>query len=74
MNVKNLYKISYPGYNENFVGSPDRTLIPISAIRSKNINILEWLNYQEAYKGKVVAYSSWNIMPYILAERETVYQ
>lgn len=70
MNVKNLYKISYPGYNELFAGSPDRTLIPNLAIRNSNINILEWLNYQDAYKGKVVAYSSWNIMPYILAEKE----
>lgn len=71
MNVKNLYKISYPGYNEIFTGSADRTLIPNLAIRNKNINILEWLNYQEEYKGQVVAFSSWNIMPYILAEKET---
>jgi hypothetical protein len=70
VNVKNLYKISYPGYNEIFTGSADRTLIPNLAIRNNNINILEWLNYQDAYKGKVVAYSSWNIMPYILAEKE----
>lgn len=70
MNVKNLYKISYPGYNEIFTGSPDRTLIPNLAIRNSNINILEWLNTQDAYKGKVVAYSSWDIMPYILAEKE----
>jgi hypothetical protein len=71
MNVKNLYKISYPGYNEIFTGSADRTLIPNLAIRNNNINILEWLNNQDAYKGKVVAYSSWNILPYILAEKET---
>jgi hypothetical protein len=70
MNVKNLYKISYPGYNELFTGSPDRTLIPNLAIRNSNINILEWLNSQTEFKGKVVAYSSWNIMPFILAEKE----
>ncbi|MEI6088614.1 MAG: phosphoglyceromutase, partial [Bacteroidota bacterium] len=70
MNVKNLYKISYPGYNEIFTGSPDRTLIPNLAIRNSNINILEWLNGQTEFKGKVVAYSSWNIMPFILAEKE----
>lgn len=70
VNVKNLYKISYPGYNEIFTGYPDRNFIPNLAVRNSNINILEWLNAQEAYKGKVVAYSSWNIMPYILAESE----
>ncbi len=70
VNVKNLYKISYPGYNEILTGSADRTLIPNLAIKNKNINILEWLNSREAYKGKVVAFSSWNIMPYILAESE----
>jgi hypothetical protein len=70
VNVKNLYKISYPGYNELFTGSADRTLIPNLAVRNNNINLLEWLNAKEEYKGKVVAYSSWNIMPYILAESE----
>jgi hypothetical protein len=70
VNVKNLYKISYPGYNEIFTGSADRTLIPNLAVRNGNINLLEWLNNKEAYKGQVVAYSSWNIMPYILAESE----
>lgn len=70
VNVKNLYKISYPGYNEIFTGSPDRTLIPNLAIRNNNINILEWLNAKDDYKGQVVAYSSWNIIPYILAESE----
>ncbi len=70
VNVKNLYKISYPGYNELFTGSADRTLIPNLAVRNSNINVLEWLNAKDDYKGKVVAYSSWNIMPYILAESE----
>ena len=70
VNVKNLYKISYPGYNEIFTGSPDRTLIPNLAIRNNNINILEWLNAKDDFKGQVVAYSSWSIMPYILAESD----
>lgn len=71
VNVKNFYKISYPGYNEIFTGYADPRFIPNSPVANRNINILEYLNQQEAYKGQVVAFSSWNIMPYILNEKRS---
>lgn len=71
VNVKNFYKISYPGYNEIFTGYADPRFVPNSPVANRNINILEYLNQQEAYKGQVVAFSSWNIMPYILNEKRS---
>ncbi|BAV04814.1 Metalloenzyme superfamily protein [Filimonas lacunae] len=68
VNVKNFYKISYPGYNEIFTGYADPRFNPNSPIANRNINVLEYINQQDAYKGQVVAFSSWNIMPYILNE------
>lgn len=71
VNVSNFYKISYPGYNEMLTGYPDPNFIPNSPKNNPNINVLEYLNTQETFKGKVVAFSSWNIFPYILHEERS---
>jgi hypothetical protein len=65
-NAANLYKISYPGYNEILSGGTDpRIMLNLPRI-NKNMTILEWLNKEADYHGKVVAFSSWYIFPYIL--------
>lgn len=71
VNVANLYKISYPGYNEILTGYADTRFIPNLTVRNRNTNILEYLNTTEIYAGKVAAFSSWNVMPYILAENRS---
>jgi hypothetical protein len=47
-------------------GYADPKFIPNRAVNNRNINILEYLNARPQYQGKVVAFSSWNIFPYIL--------
>jgi hypothetical protein len=69
VNVANMYKFSYPGYNEIFTGYADKRFIPNTPVNNKNTNILEYLGKQETYKGKVVAFSSWNVFPFILNEQ-----
>jgi hypothetical protein len=71
VNVANLYKISYAGYNEILTGYADYKFIPNLAVQNENTNVLAWLNEQEAYSGKVAAFSSWNVIPYILNEKNT---
>lgn len=71
VNVANLYKISYPGYNEMLTGFADKRFIPNLSVRNRNTNILEYLNSTEKYSGKVAAFSSWNVMPFILNEEKT---
>jgi len=68
VNVKNFYKISYPGYNEIFTGHTDAFISPNLAINNKNINVLEYLNATTPYHGKVAVFTSWSIFPYILNE------
>ena len=68
VNTANIYRFSYPGYNEIFTG---HTNISVSSNRRKNnenVNVLEWLNNKEEYKGKVAVFTSWNVFPYILNE------
>lgn len=69
VNVRNFYKISYPGYNEMLTGFVDGRFVPNLPVANRNTNVLEFLNRQKGYQGKVVAFSSWNILPYILNER-----
>jgi hypothetical protein len=69
VNVKNFYKISYPGYNEILTGFADPRFVPNTPVQNRNTNVLEYLNKQEDFKGKVVAFSSWNIFPFIFNEQ-----
>ncbi len=66
VNVKNVYKISYPGYNEILTGYADPRFIPNTPVNNRNINILEYLNAKPQYQGKVVAFTSWEVFPFIL--------
>jgi Type I phosphodiesterase / nucleotide pyrophosphatase len=67
--VRNFYKISYAGYNEIFTGYADPRFIPNSPRFNTNTNLPGYLNTLPGYKGKCVAFSSWNIFPYILNEQ-----
>jgi Metalloenzyme superfamily len=69
MNVSNVYKISYPGYNEMLTGYPDPFFIPNVPIPNRNINILEYLNSKKEFSGKVAAFSSWNLFNAILNKK-----
>ena len=71
VNVKNIYKISYPGYNELLTGYPDWKPILNFPINNKNTNVFEYLNSQPGYEGKTAAFSSWNIMPYVFNEKRS---
>ncbi len=69
VNASNLYKISYPGYNEILTGYTDPFIFSNKAVVNPNKNILEFLNENEAYKGKVAAFSSWSLFPFILGQQ-----
>lgn len=66
MNVANRYKFSYPGYNEIFTGYPDTAVNSNDKVKNPNENVLEFINKQNGYKGKVAAFSTWDVFPYIL--------
>jgi len=66
VNVANRYKFSYPGYNEIFTGYPDTAVNSNDKIPNKNINVLEFINRQKGFTGKVAAFTTWDVFPYIL--------
>jgi hypothetical protein len=71
VNVSNPYALSYPGYSELLTGSVDLTINSNSKTKNSNTNILELLNGSPAYKGKVAAFTSWDVFPYILNEQKS---
>jgi hypothetical protein len=66
VNVSNPYQFSYPGYNEIFTGYPDSAIKSNDKIPNPNINVLEFFNKQKNFNGKVAAFTTWDVFPYIL--------
>ena len=72
--VTNGKKFSFPGYNELLTGAPDPRIDSNRKIPNRNINVLEWINQQPSYKGRVAAFGTWDRLPYILnRERSGLY-
>jgi hypothetical protein len=68
MDIKNIYGFSYPGYNEVLTGYPDKEIDSNDKKYNKNVTVLEFLNKQKGYEGKVAAFTSWDVFPYIINE------
>ncbi|MEJ8843665.1 alkaline phosphatase family protein [Lacibacter sp. H375] len=74
VNNANPYWFSYPGYNEIFTGFPDTAVNSNNKKWNKNENVLEFINKQKGFEGKVAAFTSWDVFPYILnEERSKIY-
>jgi hypothetical protein len=67
VNCSNEMWFSYPGYNEILTGFADNERINSnSKINNPNVTVLEYLNNLQEYKGKVAAFGSWDVFPYII--------
>ncbi len=64
--VTNGLWFSYPGYAEMLGGRADPRVDSNDKIPNPNQTVLEWLNNQSAFKGRVQAFASWELLPYIL--------
>lgn len=67
VNVTNTMWFSYPGYNEILTGRADDTNINSNdPVDNPNQTLLEFLNNQKEFRGKVAAFSSWETFPWII--------
>ena len=68
VNNANPYFFSYPGYSEMMTGYVD-TLINTNKYKANpNVNVLEFINAQQKFKGKVSAFGAWIAFDRILNE------
>ncbi|WP_019961555.1 alkaline phosphatase family protein [Woodsholea maritima] len=66
--LSNTMIFSYPGYNEILTGKADPRINSNAKIPNANVTILEWLNQQPEHAGKVYAFGSWDVFPFIINE------
>lgn len=60
VNVSNPFWISYPGRAETLSGFVDSSINSNSYGNNANENVLEFLNKQKGYEGKVVTFACWD--------------
>ena len=66
MRVSNPWWFSYPGYNEILTGRADPKVDSNDKRLNENVTVLEWLNRQPNFEGRVQAFGSWDVFPYII--------
>ncbi len=64
--VTNGLWFSYPGYNEMFSGAADPRIDSNDKKPNPNVTVLEWLNTRPGFTGRVAAFGSWDVLPFIL--------
>jgi len=65
--ITNGLWFSYPGYNEMLAGAADPRIDSNDKKTNPNLTVLEWLNRRPGFEGKVAAYGSWDVLPFIVA-------
>jgi hypothetical protein len=65
----NPYWFSYPGYSEIMTGYADTSINTNDFPPNPNTNVLEFLNLQPKFKGKVAAFGAWEAFDRILNEK-----
>lgn len=70
----NKMLFSYPGYNEILTGfADDKQINSNDKVNNPNTTVLEFVNNQLHFEGKVAAFGSWDVFPFIInAERSGI--
>ena len=72
VNCSNTMWFSYPGYSEILTGAADDARINSNdKFKNPNVTVLEFLNKRPAFKGRVAAFGSWDVFPYIINEERS---
>ncbi len=69
--VTNGLWFSYPGYNELLSGYADPRIDSNDKVANPNVTVLEWLNRRPGFGGRVAAFASWDLLPWIVNERRS---
>ena len=64
--LTNSQWFSYPGYNEILTGYADPEIDSNDKKWNRNVTFLEYLNRRRGFEGRVAAFCSWDVFPYII--------
>lgn len=65
MKLTNGLKFSYPGYSELFCGVADPSIRSNNKVNNTNLSVFEFLNKRPGFEGKVAAFCTWGVFPFI---------
>ena len=65
--LTNGLRFSYPGYNELLSGVADPRIDSNDKKTNPNLTVLEWLNGEPGFEGRVATFGSWDVLPWIVA-------
>jgi hypothetical protein len=71
VDVTNNHWFSYPGYGEILTGFADPRINSNDKTPNPNRTVLEWINGQPGFEGRVAAFASWDVFPYIINEERS---
>jgi len=71
VNVANPYWFSFPGYSELFCGFVDTSINTNAYKNNPNTNVLEYLNKQDRFRGKVAVFGAWSAFDDVLNEKRS---
>lgn len=71
VNCTNRFWFSYPGYNEILTGVSDPEIDSNAKKYNKNKTVLEWFFEKPDFAGKVAAFCSWDVFPYIINDKRS---
>lgn len=72
VNVTNTMWFSYPGYQEILAGFADDARITSNdKFYNPNETVLEFIGKLPGFKGKVAAYTSWDVFPFIINDKRS---
>lgn len=72
VDITNTHRFSYPGYHEILAGyADDERINSNNKVPNPNVTVLEFLNRQPALRGKVAAFTSWDVFPFIINEERS---
>lgn len=69
--VTNGLYFSYPGYNEILSGVADARIDSNAKRPNPNLTVLEALHRKPSLSGRIAAFASWDVFPFILNEETT---
>lgn len=67
--VTNKFNFSYPGYSETLTGHADPRIHSNDNTPNPNLTVLEWINRQPGYQGRVAAFGAWEVIAGIVNAR-----
>jgi Type I phosphodiesterase / nucleotide pyrophosphatase len=69
--ILNPLKFSYPGYSETFTGHVDPRIDSNEHPDNENVTVFEWLNTRPRFKGRIVAFATWDAFGRIINTRRS---